>query len=114
MKNLYGILFTLIGLFLVGVGAYIGFENYNIKFYSEEKGSLYSGVYFAAGDIVNVIEEEQDKMFVEINQESYEFYYNGEYYVNQETGFYIIFSNDKLTIYKDGEEIKTLNRKYKK
>lgn len=113
MKNLYGILFTLIGLFLVGIGAYIGFENYDVIFYSKERESLYNGVYFASGDIVNVLEEDDKTLEVVINQEPYLFTWNGEYFVNKENGFYVKFKNEMLTIYKDGEEIKTLKRKYK-
>jgi len=113
MKNLYGVLFTLIGLFLVGIGTYIDFENYNLIFYNEENDSLYTGVYYAASDIVSVIEEGNDNLIVKINQEPYEFTYDGVNYINKETGFYISFSDDNMTIYKNGEIVKTLYRKYK-
>lgn len=113
MKKLYGILFTFVGLFLVGIGSFIGFENYNIIFYGEENNSLYTGVYYAASDLVSVTEEDNEKIIVQINQESYEFIFDGVYYTNEETGFYIKFIENKLTIYKDGEVVKTLYRKYK-
>lgn len=113
MKNLFGIMFTFAGLFLVGVGAFIGFENYNREFFSKENDFLYNGVYFASSDIVSVEEKDNETLTVQINQEPYIFVNDGEKFVNEETGFYIIFSADKLTIYKDNKIIKSLNRKYK-
>ncbi len=113
MKNLYTVLFVSIGLFLIGVGTYIGFENYNKTFFDEKEKDTIGGVYYAAGDLVNVQEEDNDLLMVKINKETYEFILFDDMYMNSETGFSIKFDNNQLILYKDDEIIRTLEKKYK-
>ncbi len=113
MKNIFGFLFTLTGLVLIGIGTYFGFEKFNKEFFSENNDSLYNGVYFASSDVISVEEENDNSIIVQINQETYKFLYDGEFFINQESGLYINFQDKKLILYKDGEKIKTLYKKYK-
>ena len=106
-------LFVLIGLFLIGVGSYIAFENYGNKLEqsSNVQNKLYTGIYYASSDIVKVIEENDNDMLVQINNETYSFMKNGDIFENKETGVHIEFMGDNLMLYKGKKLIKTLEKK---
>ncbi len=110
MRKIIGLTFIVVGLVLVGLGSYDGFERYGQDLFAEDKKNYYDGLYLTAGDSITVYSENKDDLKVSINNETYEFYYNGKYYENKESGFYIIFDEDNLVLYKDGEQIRTLKK----
>lgn len=108
MRNVIGLSFIVFGILLIGIGSYNGFEKYGELLANSNKNSYYDGMYIASGDTIKVSSEEKEVIKVLINTETYDFKYNGNYYENEETGLYIIFDKEKLILYKDGEEIRTL------
>ena len=108
MRKIIGSFLITVGLVLIGIGSYNGFEKFGNDLFAEHKKSYYDGLYLAPGDSVTVSSEDKEVIKVSINSETYEFKFNGSYYEDEYSGFYIYFTNDQLTIYKDGEEIRTL------
>lgn len=113
MRQVIGMFFISVGLILIGIGTFDGFEKIGQDLISEHKKSYYDGLYLTAGDSIVVSSESDKVMNVLINDEMYEFTYNGEFYENEYSGFYIMFSNDELNLYKDGEKIRTLHKEKK-
>ena len=113
MRHLIGTFFMAVGFVLIGIGTYDGFEKIGQDLISEHKKSYYDGLYLTAGDSVVVSSESESVINVLINDEMYEFTYNGECYENEYSGFYIVFANDELNLYKDGEIIRTLHKEKK-
>ena len=110
MKKIFGFLFMLFGLFLIGIGSYDGFETFSKELTREDKKSYFDGLYYASGDSVFVAQENDKVIKVSINNEAYEFVYNGEFYEDENSGFYLKIDNEELTLYKDGEVIRTLHK----
>ena len=108
MKKIIGSFLIAVGLVLIGIGSYNGFEKFGNDLFAESKKSYYDGLYLAPGDSVMVTSEDKEVVKVLINSETYEFRYNGKYFENEYSGFYIYFTSDQLSIYKDGELIRTL------
>jgi hypothetical protein len=106
MKNLYGVMFSIIGVFLVGVGSFVYFENYGYYLESSLKNNLYEGVY--KSDNNEIIVKDKDKsLMVTINNEEYEFVLNNNIYENKEVGLEITIKDNELKIIKDGEVVMT-------
>ncbi len=104
MKNLIGVMFSIIGVFLVGVGSYVYFENYGYYLESSLKNNLYEGVY--KNDDNNVVIKDKDKsLMVTINNEQYEFIKDNNIYINEESGLEITINGNELKLSKDGETV---------
>ena len=110
MRKGIGLFFITIGLTLIGIGAYNSFEILTQELIIDGSKSYYDGLYLAAGDTVVVDSIDLDNLNVTINNTNYLFTYNGDYYENEESGFYIIFNNNELVLYKDNEIIRTLTK----
>lgn len=110
MRQAIGMFFIAVGLVLIGIGTFDGFEKIGKDLISEHKKSYYDGLYITAGDTILVTSQDDKVISVLLNDETYEFVYNGEYYENEYSGFYIYFSNNELNLYKDGEKIRTLHK----
>ena len=83
MKNLIGVMFSIIGVFLVGVGSYVYFENYGYYLESSLKNNLYEGVY--KNDDNNIVIKDNN------------------IYINEESGLEITINGNELKLSKDGE-----------
>ena len=110
MRKGIGLVFIIVGLIFIGIGAYNGFEIITNEFVFESNKSYYDGLYLASGDTIVVDSLDLDHLNVTINNTTYLFTYNGDYYENKDSGFYIIFNDDKLVLYKDDEKIRTLTK----
>ena len=110
MRKVIGTVFVIFGLLLIGLGTFNEFELFEQRLIRDNKKSYYDGVYLTSGDTVFVSSQNKETIKVSINDEAYEFIYNGQYYENKESGFYIIFSENDLTLFKDGEKIRTLQK----
>jgi len=104
MKNLFGVMFSIIGIFLVGVGSFVYFENYGYYLESSLKNNVYEGIY--KSDDNNIIVKEKDDSFsVTINNEEYEFVLNNNIFENKEVGLELIIKDNELKLLKDGEVV---------
>lgn len=112
MKKIVGFLFIVCGLVLIGIGSYDGFEKFEKELTSENE-SKYTGLYLSTGDSIIVNQVSEEKIRASINAKEYEFTNYGDYYENEESGFYIKFIDDELRLFKDGEMIKTLYKEKK-
>ena len=111
MNKLFGSLFIIVGLSMIGIGSYNEFETIRKKLIGNNKQNSYnSGLYVASGDSILVTQDKEDIISVVLNNKKYEFKYNGDYFEDIESGFYIIFENDELNLYKDGEVIKKMQK----
>lgn len=114
MNKAIGLLFIISGLVFVGLGMFDGFEKFDEYLSNNDhKRSYYDGLYLTQGDSIAVTSLSDNDLKVLINNETYEFVYNGEYYENKYSGFKIDFFNDELVLYKDGEKIRTLQKEKK-
>ena len=113
MRKTIGLLLVFVGLFLIGLGSFNEFELFERDLMRNNKKSYYDGLYLASGDSILVTSKSEKIIKVLINDESYDFTYNGSYYENEYSGFYIEFSNDEMSLYKDGEMIRTLYKEKK-
>jgi uncharacterized protein YneR len=102
MKNLIGVMFSIIGVFLVGVGSYVYFENYGYYLESSLKNNLYEGVYKNDDNNI-VIKDKDDSLIVTINNEQYEFIKDNNIYINEESGLEITINGNELKLSKNGE-----------
>ncbi len=113
MRKIIGALFVVVGLCLIGLGSFNEFEMFEQELIRDHKKSYFDGLYLTAGDSI-LVKSQSDKIIkVSINDETYEFVFNGNYYENKESGFYLLFSEDELTLFKDGEKIRTLHKEKK-
>lgn len=112
MRKVIGTLFMTLGLVLIGIGTFDGFEKFEKDLIRESKKSYYDGLYLTEGDciVVSSDAENDNSLYVLINNDTYEFIFNGDYFINEDSGFYILFSYDQLILYKDGEKIRTLHK----
>ena len=113
MRKIIGTLFMTVGLVLIGIGTFDGFEKIGKDLMRDNKNSYYDGLYLTEGDCIMVTSEDSENIYVLLNNETYEFKYNGKYFINEDSGFYIVFSNEELLLYKDGEKIRTLQKEKK-
>ena len=104
MKNLIGVMFSIIGVFLVGVGSYVYFENYGYYLESSLKNNLYEGVYKNDDNNI-VIKDKDDSLIVTINNEQYEFIKDNNIYINEESGLEITINGNELKLSKNGETV---------
>ncbi len=107
MNNKKGVAILILGLILVGVGSYFGFERYDK--YLESKNikkpkTVYAGVYKSENNSLSIIEENKDSLKLSIGEESYIFEKNGENFDNIELNYSINIEKDKLTLVKNGQE----------
>ncbi len=112
MNKIIGAFFIIVGLILIGIGTYEEFSDLGNLLISESKDSnYYDGLYITSGDTITISSQSKDIMDVMINSDLYEFTFNGSYYENKNSGFSILFNDDELTLYRNGEEIRTLHKK---
>lgn len=111
MNKIIGTILIIIGLILIGLGTYQEFQNFENTFVSETKSNYLDGLYITSGDSITVTTQNDSTIDVIINNADYEFTYNGNYYENKKSGFYIIFNDKELTLYRNGEKIRTLYKK---
>ena len=107
MKNKKGIAILILGLILVGIGSYFGFEKYDK--YLESKNikrpkSIYTGVYKSETNSLSIIEEDENSIKLSIGEESYVFEKNGDNFDNLELNYSINIEKDKLTLVKNGQD----------
>ena len=113
MKKGIGLSLIFIGLLLIGLGSFNEFELFEQDLMGSNKKNYYDGLYLTSGDTIIVTSKNEDVIKVLINDETYEFTFNGKYYEDEYSGFYILFSNDELSLFKDGEKIRTLHKEKK-
>ena len=111
MNKIIGTILIIIGLILIGIGTYEEFRNFEKVLISEGQNNYHDGLYVTSGDSITVSSVNDEIIDVLINNASYEFIYNGKYFENKKSGFYIIFTDNELALYKDGEMIRTLYKK---
>ena len=111
MNRIIGTIFITIGIFLIGIGTFEEFRSLGKTFISGGQGNYHDGLYITSGDTITVSSENENVLDVLLNNELYVFKYNGRYYEEKESGFYIIFTDNELALYKDGEIIRTLYKK---
>ena len=93
-----GLIVLLVGLVLVGVGSYEGFEMYDKYLKDSNTLSLYTGVYKSVDHDVEVVSASANTILVTINNESYEFSLNGDYYENDLLNYKIKMLNQSLSL----------------
>ncbi len=113
MKKVIGVVLIIVGLFLIGLGSFNEFELFEEDLMRHNKKNYYDGLYLTSGDSIIVKSQSEDVIKVLINDETYSFVYNGTYYEDEYSGFYILFSDDELSLFKDGEKIRTLHKEKK-
>ncbi len=113
MRKFIAISFMIVGLLLIGLGSFNEFELFERDLMGNHKKSYYDGLYLTSGDSILVTSKSEDIIKVLINDETYDFIFNGKYYEDEYSGFYILFSNDELSLFKDGEKIRTLHKEKK-
>ena len=111
MNKIIGTIFIIIGLILIGIGSYQEFNEFGKLLVSDNQNNLHDGLYITSGDSISVTSQDNNVLEVVLNEKFYEFKYNGSYYEDKISGFYIIFTDDDLSLYKDGELIRTLHKK---
>ena len=112
MNKIIGAFFIIVGLILIGIGTYQEFNNISNLLVSETRdNNYYDGLYITSGDSITISSQSKDVMDVMINSDLYEFTFNGSYFENKNSGFYILFNDNELTLYRNGEEIRTLHKK---
>lgn len=109
MYKMISSLYLLVGLFLVGVGSYIVFENYNISL-SSSSNQLYTGVYKYNDNTIVVSNKSDNSLFLSINNETYDFEFNGKVFENIKMGMIAEFKNDSLILIRDGQELNTYKK----
>ena len=113
MRKTIGLAFIFAGLLLIGLGSFNEFELFEQNLMGNHKKSYYDGLYLTSGDSILVSSKNDDVIKVLINDETYDFVFNGKYYENEYSGFYILFNGDDLSLFKDGEKIRTLHKEKK-
>lgn len=111
MNKIIGALLIIIGLVLIGVGTYQEIESIGHSLFSESNSNYHDGLYITSGDSITVVSQNENTINVTINNDLYLFTYNGSYFENKKSGFYIIFSDNNLKLYKNGELIRELHKK---
>ena len=111
MNKIIGAFFIILGLVLIGIGVFDEIRSLSKTLISESQTNYHDGLYITSGDTISVSSESEDVIHVILNSELYTFRYNGSYYEEKESGFYIIFTDNELALYKDGEIIRTLYKK---
>ena len=111
MNKIIGAIFIIIGLFLIGIGAFEEIRSIGKTFISGGQSNYHDILYITSGDTITVSSESENVIDVLLNNQLYVFKYNGSYYEEKESGFYIMFNERELTLYKDGEVIRTLYKK---
>ena len=99
-----GLAVLLVGLFLVGVGSYEGFEMYDKYLKDTNVSSLYTGVYKSIDHNVEIVSASTDMLLVTINNKSYEFSLRDDYYENDLLNYKIKMLNQALSLFIEGEE----------
>ena len=102
MKRKSIILFG-IGFLLLAIGTYNIFEAYDDYLEKENSYNEYDGSYFSEDNEIIVSSIGKDLIKVLINNESFEFESDGNYYKNEAIDCLIKFENDSLLIIKNGE-----------
>ena len=105
MKKI-SILLLIIGLFLLAIGSFNFFEKYNNYLLDEEKDTnmILEGKYTNSNDTLIVTAIKDDLLSITINNETFDFEYNGNYYKNDVLNYLIKFQNDNLIVINNGEE----------
>ncbi len=105
MNNKKGIVILIIGLILVGIGSFYGFEKYDDYLTSKNIKKIYTGVYKSENNYLSINEEEKNTLKITIGEESYIFTKNEDVYDNTELKYSVKIENDKLTLIKNGQDI---------
>ena len=111
MNKIIGTILIIIGLILIGIGTYEEFDGFQKTLISDGQNNYHDGLYVTSGDSIAVTSLNDEIIEVLINNANYEFIYNGSYYEDKQSGFYIYFNDDELALYKGGEMIRTLYKK---
>ena len=104
MKNIVSSLFIVIGLCLIGYGSFNFFEKYD-EYLETKDEVVIAGTYVQDENYAIVNLESNNNLTISLNDEVYEFYFDGEKYENGILGMIADFKDDKLILYKDGEEV---------
>ena len=105
MRKIVSYLLLAIGFTLIGIGSYSFFEKYG-EYIKISKDDLYTGIYKIDNDYAYVEVIERNNLSITLNDEAYEFHYDGKYYENDLLGLFVEFKNDALILFKDGSKIK--------
>ena len=111
MNKIIGTIFIIIGIILIGIGTYKEFNEFGKLLVSDNQSTYHDGLYITSGDSIYVSSQNKDVLTVVFNERYYEFVYNGKFYEDKDSGFYINFTDDELSLYKGGELIRTLHKK---
>ena len=104
-----------IGLLLLGLGSFNFFEEYDAYLIKEDNNTSneFNGKYINNEDVIIVTAGKSNFLSVSINDETYDFEYNGEYYKNNTLNYLIKFQKDSLLFLEDEEEESILFKKTK-
>ena len=92
-----------IGFLLLAIGAYNVFEEYDDYLEEENSYNNHDGSYFSEDNEIVISGVKKDLIKVLINNESFEFESDGNYYKNDVIDCLIKFENDSLLFIKNGE-----------
>jgi hypothetical protein len=112
MKKIISFTFIIVGLLLIGYGSFDFFEKYD-KYLVTKNDSLHAGIYNADDESIVVQVVDKNLLEITINDETYDFSYNGKEYENGLLGLNVEFNGNNLILYKDGEELKTYSKEKK-
>ena len=117
MKKRMGIIVIIIGFFIVGIGTYIFFEEYNnyLKEENNKKNIIkasdslvensitrYNGEYKNEGKSISIKTINNNTIYAVINNEGVELSYNDGRFENSSLDLFIEFEDNVLTIYENG------------
>ena len=104
MSNKKGLFLLVIGLLLVGIGSYFGFEKYGEYLKNKNNQQLYTGIYKSEENTISVMDVTDEKIKISIDDTVYILDYNGQYYENKENNYQLKIDNKSLTLLKNNEE----------
>ena len=113
MKKIISFVFLVVGFTLIGYGAFNFFESYDDYLEDINNEDIYTGLYFFQDESVSVIKKDNETLEITLNNETYEFLNDDNYFVNDILGLYVSFENESLIFSKDGAKVKVYYKEKK-
>lgn len=90
----------IVGLFMIGVGSYSGFELYN-RYLISTSTFMFKGKYVNDSRIINIYDTEEEKFTASIDGTKYDFVYDDNVYksTDEKSNYIIKFVDDTLILY---------------
>ncbi len=99
MKRIIGLTCIISGLFMIGVGAYCGFELYD-RYLVSSATFIYKGDYVNDSRIINIHDTDEGSFNAIIDGNKHFFKFDGDVYRSEDSSNFIIkFVNDELVLY---------------